>query len=41
MKPQSQTEAEFDSLQHLQAGTAAELGVLLPATVDHAFKGEL
>ena len=34
-------QAEMDALRHLQAGTAAELGALLHAVLDHAFKGEL
>jgi type I restriction enzyme S subunit len=33
--------AEVDALKRLQAETAAELDALLPAILDHAFKGEL
>jgi type I restriction enzyme S subunit len=32
---------EVDALKRLQAETAIELGALLPAIVDKAFKGEL
>jgi len=32
---------ESDALKRLQAETAAELGTLLPAILDKAFKGEL
>jgi type I restriction enzyme S subunit len=34
-------QAEVDALKRLQAETAAELGALLPAILDRAFKGEL
>lgn len=34
-------QAEVDALKRLQAETAAELGALLPALLDRAFKGEL
>lgn len=34
-------QAEVDALKRLQAETAAELNTLLPAILDHAFKGEL
>jgi hypothetical protein len=34
-------QAEVDALKRLQAETAAELDALLPAILDHAFKGEL
>jgi type I restriction enzyme S subunit len=34
-------QAEVDALKRLQAETAAELGALLPAILDKAFKGEL
>jgi type I restriction enzyme S subunit len=33
--------AEADVLKRFQAETAAELGALLPAILDRAFKGEL
>jgi hypothetical protein len=32
---------EVDALKRLQAETAADLDVLLPAVLDRAFKGEL
>jgi hypothetical protein len=35
------TQTETDVLMRLQAGTAADLDALLPAILDHAFKGEL
>lgn len=34
-------QAEVDALKRLQSETAAELGALLPAILDRAFKGEL
>jgi type I restriction enzyme S subunit len=34
-------QAKVDTLKRLQAETAAELGALLPAVLDRAFKGEL
>jgi hypothetical protein len=34
-------QAGVDALKRLQAGTAAELDVLLPAIFERAFKGEL
>jgi type I restriction enzyme S subunit len=34
-------QAQVDALKRLQAETAAELDVLLPAILDRAFKGEL
>jgi type I restriction enzyme, S subunit len=34
-------QAEVDALKRLQTETAAELDALLPAILDHAFKGEL
>jgi type I restriction enzyme S subunit len=34
-------QAEVDTVQRLQAETAAELDALLPAVLDRAFKGEL
>ena len=34
-------QAEVDALKPLQAETAAQLDALLPAILDHAFKGEL
>jgi type I restriction enzyme S subunit len=34
-------QAKVDALKALQAQTAAELGALLPAILDRAFKGEL
>jgi len=34
-------QAEVDALKRLQAETAAELDALLPAILDHAFKGKL
>lgn len=33
-------QTEVDALKRLQSETAAELGALLPATLDRAFKGE-
>ncbi len=33
--------AELDALKRLHGETAAELGALLPALMDPAFKGEL
>jgi hypothetical protein len=33
--------AKMNALKYLQAETAAELDVLLPAILDRAFKGEL
>ena len=38
---QDTLQAEVDALKRLQAETAAELHVLLPAILDRAFKGEL
>jgi hypothetical protein len=32
---------DMDALKHLEAKTAAELNVLLPAILDKAFKGQL
>jgi type I restriction enzyme S subunit len=34
-------QVKVDTLKRLQAETAAELNALLPAVLDHAFKGEL
>lgn len=34
-------QAEVDALKRHQADTAAELGALLPAILDRAFRGEL
>ena len=34
-------QAEVDALKRLQAETATELDALLPAILDHAFKGQL
>jgi type I restriction enzyme S subunit len=35
------SQAEVDTLKRLQAETTAELDALLPAILNHAFKGEL
>ena len=35
------SQAQQDALKRLQAGIAAELGALLPALLDRAFKGGL
>jgi type I restriction enzyme S subunit len=34
-------QAKVDALRHLQEETGAELGALLPAVLDRAFRGEL
>jgi type I restriction enzyme S subunit len=39
--PSVEVRAEVDVLKHLQAETAGELGALLPAILDRAFKGEI